>query len=245
MSDGKVLFVTGASSDVGQGIIREMASNYDVIWAHYNSSDKAIEDLKEIYGGKIRGLKADLSNESEVMDMIRKITETGCFPDHIVHLAALKAINMQFHKCKWEDYSKGIDVSLRSIVLILEAFIPKMRKKKYGKIVFMLTSYVIGVPPKFQNPYVVVKYALLGLMRNLASEYADKGITVNAISPEMIETKFLSNLPDVVRESNADKMPIGRNLVVADVVPAFSYILSEGANVVTGQNLGVTGGRVG
>ncbi len=106
----------------------------------------------------------------------------------------------------------------------------------------MLTAYVIGVPPKFQSPYITVKYGLLGLMRNLAAEYAGKGITVNGVSPDMIETKFLSQIPELIIEQNAKNTPMGRNLRVEEVVPTFEYLLSDGADLVTGQNIGVTGG---
>ena len=117
-----------------------------------------------------------------------------------------------------------------------------MAKKRHGKIVFMLSAYLLGVPPKFQSPYITVKYALLGLMRNLSAEYVSKGITVNAVSPDMMETKFLSNLPELVIEQSAKNNPLGRNIRVEEVVPAIEYLLSDAANVVTGQNIGVTGG---
>ena len=107
----------------------------------------------------------------------------------------------------------------------------------------MLTDSVIGMPPKFLSPYITVKYALLGLMKSLAVEYAGKGITINAVSPDMMETKFLSGIPELVIEQNAKNNPLGRNLTVDDVIPAFEYFLSEKANVVTGQNIGITGGK--
>lgn len=126
--------------------------------------------------------------------------------------------------------------------MILQAFIPKMSKQNYGKIVFMLSAYLLGIPPKFQSPYITVKYALLGLMRNLASEYAAKGIMVNAVSPDMMETKFLSELPELIKEQSAKNNPLGRNIFVDEVVPTIEYLLSPGSDVVTGQNIGVTGG---
>ncbi len=106
----------------------------------------------------------------------------------------------------------------------------------------MLSAYLLGVPPKFQSPYITVKYALLGLMRNLAAEYAAKGIMVNAVSPDMMETKFLSELPDLIKEQSAKNKPLGRNLFVEEVIPTMEYLLSSGSDVVTGQNIGVTGG---
>jgi len=149
--------------------------------------------------------------------------------------------NLQFHKNNWEVYQKEIDTSLRSIMMILKAFTPQMAKQKYGKVVFMLSAYLLGIPPKFQSPYITVKYALLGLMRNIAAEYASKGINVNAVSPDMIETKFLSELPDLVKEQSAKNNPLGRNIYVEEIVPTIEYLLSPASDVVTGQNIGVTG----
>lgn len=126
--------------------------------------------------------------------------------------------------------------------MILQDFIPKMSKQRYGKIVFMLSAYVVGIPPKFQSSYITVKYALLGLMRNLASEYASKGVMVNGVSPDMMETKFLSELPDLVKEQSAKHNPLGRNIRVDEVVPTIEYLLSPASDIVTGQNIGVTGG---
>ena len=109
----------------------------------------------------------------------------------------------------------------------------------------MLTSYTLGgVPPRFQSPYITVKYALYGLMRTLASEYASKGITVNGVSPDMMETRFLSEIPRLVIEKHAADSPLGRNITVQDVAPAIAYLLSDQAQAVTGQNLGITGGGI-
>ena len=77
----------------------------------------------------------------------------------------------------------------------------------------------------------------------MAVEYAGKGITINGISPEMIETKFLSETPELIVKSNARENPLGRNLVVGDVVPAIKFLLSDQAGCITGQNIAITGGK--
>ncbi|MCI9270119.1 MAG: SDR family oxidoreductase [Dorea sp.] len=242
MSDGKNLLVTGASSDVGAELIRNVGENYGKIWAHYRSSSGIIEELRDQIGKQIVPIQADFSNLESTVNFIEQICASGDIPDHIVHLSALKAHNLQFHKHTWENYQKEIDTSLRSITMILQCFVPRMAKKKYGKIIFMLSAYLLGVPPKFQSPYITVKYALLGLMKNLSAEYAAKGIMVNAVSPDMMETKFLSELPDLIIEQSAKNNPLGRNIYVQEVIPTMEYLLSEGSNIVTGQNIGVTGG---
>lgn len=242
MENEKVLLVTGASSDVGMALIRSVAGKYKKVWAHYHGSREGIDELQRTFGDVIVPIQADFTSEESTQAMIDVIEASGELPDHIVHLSAPKAKNLQFHKTTWESYQKELDTSLRSVTKILQAFLPKMAKKKCGKVVFMLTAYTIGVPPKFQSVYVTTKYALLGLMKSLAAEYAAKGITVNGVSPEMMETKFLSELPELIVEQNAQNSPLGRNLTVEDVVPAFTYLLSDAADAVTGQNLAITGG---
>ena len=245
MEDKKILFITGASSELGCELIRRVADNYTQIWSHYNTSIKELNSIREVYGDKIVPVQADFLNETSVRDMIKKILDSGKYPDNIVHLASSKVFNLQFHKCRWDDYQKIVDTSLRSIVMILEDMIPKMRKKGYGRIVFMLTSSILGsIPPRFQSPYITIKYALYGLMRTLASEYASRGITVNGVSPDMIETRFLSEIQEVIIKKNAEQNPLGRNMTVKDVIPIIDYLLSDKAEAVTGQNIGITGGAI-
>lgn len=242
MKDNKVLLVTGASSDLGGLLIERVVRNYDKVLAHYRNSDGAIRELSKKYCGHIIPLNADFSNIESTQMMINEIIDRGLFPDHILHLSSGKVQNMQFHKQTWDNFQKELDVSLRSIVMICQKLIPHMAKQKYGKIVFVLSAYLLGVPPKYESPYITSKYALLGLMKNLAAEYAPKRIMVNAVSPDMMETKFLSNLPDLVKEQSAKNNPLGRNILVDEVVPTIEYLLSDASDVVTGQNIGVTGG---
>ena len=243
MTDRKILLVTGASSEIGCTLINEIADNYDHVWCHYGNSDAELLKLKERFGDKIHLVQSDFSDINSIEGMIDHIVDTGLLPNNIVHLACNKAYNLQFHKCKWDNYQESIDIGLRSITMILERFIGTMVDDGYGRIVFMLTSYILGgIPPKYQSPYISTKYALYGLMRNLASEYAEYGITVNGVSPDMRETKFLSNISKHVIKMNADKNPLKRNMKVSDVIPVIEYFLSEEAEAVTGQNIGVTGG---
>lgn len=239
---GKVLLVTGASSDVGLSLIQEIYDNYDVILAHYCNLNHGLMELKEKLGDKLCLFQADFLEIDSVNEMLIEIKKMGNIPNHIVHLSAQRIVSKRFHKIKWEEYESAIQTTLRSIVTILNCFIPYMKKGKYGKIIFMLTSSTLNTPPGYQTSYVVAKYALLGLMKSLSVEYAEKGIMVNGVSPDMIETKFLRDIPEVIVRQNAEKNPLKRNLSVDDVVPTFVYLLSEAADAITGQNIGITGG---
>jgi 3-oxoacyl-[acyl-carrier protein] reductase len=203
-----------------------------------------LRELIDTYdtGGIIVPIQADFMDASGVDSMISQINGTGILPDHIVHLPAPKAYNKQFHKDKWKNYELGWEVSVRSAVLTLQAFIPNMVKNRHGRIVFMLTSCTQNYPAKFQASYVTVKYALLGLMKSLAVEYGDKGITVNGVSPDMMETKFLSEIPELIVEQNRGNSPLGRNILVEEVTPLIKHMLSDAGASMTGQNIAITGG---
>ena len=241
---GKVLLVTGASSEVGIRLIEKIYSDYDRIYMQYRTMNNELHQLIERLEPEcdIVAIQADFSDVESINNMIDEIKKSTILPDNIVHIPAPKAYNKQFHKDRWENYESGWDISVRSIVLILQAFIANMAKNRYGRIVFMLTSCTNNNPPKFQSSYVTVKYSLLGLMKSLSVEYISKGITVNGVSPDMMETKFLSELPELIIAKNRENSPIGRNIYVDEVVPVIQYMLSDSAASMTGQNIVISGG---
>ena len=235
----KTLLVIGASSEVGSALIARVAERYEVIWAHYRQWNDHLEALKGQFGDKIRFLQADLSSVPDTERMISDIKSADLVPDHIVHLTADKVFMQKFTKTKWESFDRAWTLSARSAVLLLQAFLPKMQKRKSGKILFMLSSATMDTPPRCQAAYVTVKYAMLGLVKSLAAEYVDKGITVNGVSPDMIQTKFISEFPDLMVEQYASTRPRKRLLSVEEVVPTFAFLLSEEADGITGENIGI------
>lgn len=240
----KVLCVTGASSDVGYCLIDRVADKYDAIVCHYRSSIEIIERLQEKHGSKIIPVMADFSDEKSTLDFIDFVNTSELSPEHFVHLVSDSSYtNIKYSKTNWTQFEMEINISFRSAVLCTQAFVPFMVKsKKCGKVVFMLSSQTTWEPLKpYSASYTSTKYALNGLMKSLSAEYASKGVTVNAVSPSMIDTKFL-DLPEIVKKINAEASPIKRLLSPEDVVPAFEFILSPGADTLTGQNIPVTAG---
>ncbi len=240
----KILLVIGASSDVGIELIKEVAQEYDFILAHHIGDNEKLLSLKEKLGDKLILLYGNFLEEESTYQFVKEIKNTGKIPTHIVHLPAGKCENIKFSKMSWERFEKDMNIALRSLVIVLNNFLPIMAKKKEGKVVVMLTSYTLNIPPKFLSSYVTTKYALLGLVKALANEYAGKGITINGVSPSMMETKFLENIPELIVQQNALNSPTGKNLVVQDVIPTFKFLLSDGANCIIGQNIAITNGNL-
>ncbi len=239
----KVLLVLGASSDMGMETIRELSGDCDCILAHYRSMNPGLEKLQAELGDKLLCLQADFSSEEEVLRCVEEIRQTGKIPTHIVHFPAPLCDNAKFPKIPWDTFQREIDISLRSIVLVLQALLPLMAKQRYGRVVMMISYVVNGAAPAYCCNYVVTKYALLGLVKSLATEYAGKGITVNGISPAWVNTKYIANQPELLVEKNRELSPIGRILEPQDIVSGIRFLLSDGAACVSGQNLSVTCGR--
>ena len=238
----KILLMTGASSDVGIKLLKEIKNDYTKIVCHYFNNDAKLVELNKQIGNKLILLKGNFNDNKGIDDFVEELKKLNLNITHVVHLPAKKSNPMKFHKTDDNDFIEGYNIAVVSIVKILKYVIPVMDKNGYGKIVFMLTSFTTNSVPKFQAAYITIKYALLGLMGDLAREYIPKGIRVNAVSPQMMETKFLSDMPDFVVKQNASENPFGRNITVEEVIPLFKLLLSEESDAIVGENVSVTGG---
>ena len=231
------LLITGISSDVGIEFVESYSDEYNLIMGQYVHMNDGLNRLKDELGDRLILVEADLSNEAGIKTIIDKIAATETIFDSFIHLASPKAENIQFRKESWNNLEEKLTVSVKSVYEILQAILPDMVKAKYGRVVMMLTAYTKGVPPKFQTSYVTSKYALLGLMKSLAVEYRPYGICINGISPDMMDTKFIEDLPHPVVEQSIKNSTFGRNLTPKDIVPEIKHLLSEDAKMISGHNL--------
>lgn len=120
--------------------------------------------------------------------------------------------------------------------------LPAMAKNGYGRVCVMLSSYVLGTPPKYMSDYVAAKSALYGYVKAAAAEYGEKGVCVNGISPNMMETKFLQNIDEKIIEMTAAGSSMKRNISVEETVNGILYLLSDEASYINGTNLNLSGG---
>lgn len=242
----KVFFITGASSDVGSAYIRSLERNKEecIVLGQYHSNGSGLESLKkECKYVELHLYCCNLSSPDSVNEMLSNINDDGYHPSHILHLAAAKLNYSRIRQFDWQGYLMQMEIQVHSFIEILKCFLPGMQKQRYGRIVIMLSECTLGVPSRFMSDYTMVKYSLLGLVKSLAVEYADKGITANGISPAMMETKFLSDIDDRVIQMNAENSPMKRNAAVEETMAAIGFLMSEHASYITGSNMNVSGGR--
>ena len=240
-----IYLITGATSDVGQALMRRLLPGMgteDKIIAQGCGDLSKLAGLCAEYPGAVRPFDVDLSNPVKVDAFVEAVRMTCPAPTHIVHLPALPVVNARFKAFDEERFAKDMEIQVHSIVKICKAFLPAMAKARFGRVLFIQTSYTIGCPPKNTAAYVMAKSTVGGLVKSLAVEYARFGVTVNAVAPSMMETNFLKDTPDLIVQAAAADNPMGRNATPDDVAPAMAFLLSEEARFITGVTLPITGG---
>ncbi|MBQ7615495.1 MAG: SDR family oxidoreductase [Butyrivibrio sp.] len=245
--DNKVFLILGASSDLGAVLIKKLNEDYmdSIFCMHYHSNDAALKEISFTNGNRGELFKADLSSPEDTGALIESLKEKELIPTHIVQLSASK---MRFTKLKdfdSERLDRDVRIQVYSFVEILKAFLPAMVKRKdHNKVVSVVSSVVNAKPPKSMLEYTLVKTMLLGVIKQLAADNEGKKININAVSPSMIDTKFLSDIDPRLVEMAAEASPGGRNAKVEDIVPAIAFLLSKDSDYLNGVNLNVSNGSV-
>lgn len=247
MNYESIYLILGGSSEVGCELLKQLNNEKSncLFWIHFYSNDKEIKQIELKNHNIIKCIKADLSNSDEVENLIQTIQSENCCPTHIVHLPATKFEYAKLKQFNWDKFCYDMEIQVHSLIQVLNSFLPEMiNRKDYNKVVIMLSSVTISSPPKHLMCYNMIKYTLLGLVKSLASDYSGKKVNINAISPSMMETKFLSNIDSRIIEMNAANSNESKNAIVCDIVPAIRFLLSKDSNYINGINLNVSNGNV-
>ncbi|HEX3695961.1 MAG TPA: SDR family oxidoreductase [Polyangia bacterium] len=243
----EALLLTGASSDLGLALIRRLLSRPEapLVLAHHRAGGggERLQALQREFGAeRIQLCAADFGDPAAAAALGDRIAAQHETPTQFVHLPALKLVYERFTKFDWARFEADLTIQVRVAVTLLQRFAPQMAKRPAARVVFVLSSVTRGVPPRFLSMYTVVKHAQLGLMKALASEYAGTGLTINAVSPSMVGTRFLDDIPEVARDLAAAQSPAGRHATPDEVVGAIAFLLSAEAGYINGAELPITAG---
>ena len=238
--------VTGASSGLGVTFAETLAEcgiNLVIAARRYERLVEVAEDLSSKYGVKVVPVKADVSKEDQVINMVKTAVERFGSVEILVNNAGIASLSPSVDM-SLEEWKKVIDVNLTGVFLCARAVAREMIKKKYGKIVNIASIYgaVGDIYPT--APYYASKGAVINLTRALAVEWAPHKINVNAIAPgffpsEMTESVFQD---EQALEYILSRTPLGRTGEPLDLKAALIYLASPASNYVTGQTIFVDGG---
>lgn len=239
----RVAIVTGASRGIGRAIALELAGRGASVIVNYNSSPVGADEVVSAAtaaGGNAAAVQADVSKEEQVDALFKKTVELYGKVDIVVNNAGVTRDNLII-RMKQEDFDTVIDTNLKSAWLMCKAAISAMMRKRYGRIINI--SSVSGVVGQAgQTNYSASKAGLIGLTKALAREYANRGITVNAVAPGFVLTDLTKDLPeDLVKQLNS-VIPLGRWGTPEEIARATAFFASDDAGYITGQVLNVDGG---
>ncbi len=245
MLKGKRILITGANSDLGLSVIELLIKKNANLVLFYHNNKQGIDELllnnpKWINNFEIK--QVDLTNSQVLEDSLNSILESGPV-DIFIHCPTIPIFYKDITKNSWFDFQSHMILQTRSFFEISKLIIPNMKLKKYGKIISILTSSVIGKPPNGLSTYITSKYALLGMSKCMAVELGKFGIRVNSISPSMMETNLTKNLPSKLKEITASQVPLeGKLAKPKDIAPAVLFLCSSDSDYISGENFIISGG---
>jgi acetoacetyl-CoA reductase len=205
----------------------------------YSEKDAWLLRMKE-NGYDFLAAEGDVSDYDSCETMVREIEAQFGPITILVNNAGITRDN-RFLKMPKSDWGAVLRVNLDSVFNLTQHVLPKMEKTGWGRIINI--SSVNGIKGQFgQANYAAAKAGILGFTLSLASEYAKKGITVNAIAPGYIATDMVMAIKEEAREKIIAQVPMGRLGKPEEIGALVAYLISEKAGFMTGATLNINGG---
>jgi 3-oxoacyl-[acyl-carrier protein] reductase len=237
--DGKIAIVTGAAAGIGETTARLFAAE----GAKVVACDISMEPLEEIVksikaeGGEAIAVKCDVSQESDVKEMIQTTIQEFGKINILINNAGITRDTLT-PRMTVENWDLVMSINLKGTFLCSKYALAKMERG--GKVVN--TSSIATLGNKGQSNYAASKMGVIGLTRTLALEYSRKKICINAIAPGAVDTPMLQAVPEKMREKMIEMIPLGEAIPPIDIARAHLFLASDEANFITGQCIFVDGG---
>ncbi|RDH80562.1 SDR family NAD(P)-dependent oxidoreductase [Mycolicibacterium moriokaense] len=231
----RAAIVTGGASGIGRAIVARLRSDGHRV---------AIVDLSP--SDEPNSFVADVTDPAAVQAAVTAARDALGPITILVNAAGVERFR-RFHNLSFEDWSRIVDVNLNGVFHTIGAVLPDMVAAGWGRIVNISSSSTHS-GQQFMTAYVAAKSAVNGLTKSLALEYGPSGITVNGVAPGFVDTPMLRSAEERqllggTISDNIERTPVRRVGRPEDIAAACAYLISEDAGYVTGQILGVNGGR--
>lgn len=240
--EGKIALVTGAAQGIGRTIADLLAARGAGVVVADIQQEAAASTAAQIaaHGTRTLGLSVNVADGESVKEMVSQALSSMGRIDILVNNAGITRDNLLV-RMKDDEWNAVLNVNLKGAFLCTQAAIRSMSKQRYGRIINIAS--IVGVMGNAgQANYAASKAGLIGFSKTVAREYAERGVTVNAVAPGFIDTAMTQALPEEARKTLMAQIPMGRLGTVDDVALAVSFLASDDASYITGQVLHVNGG---
>jgi 3-oxoacyl-[acyl-carrier protein] reductase len=234
---GRVALITGGSRGIGRVVAIALAEAGADIAVNYRVRENEAEQVRsqvESRGRRCVTVGANVSVAADVRRMVDTVEGALGAVAILVNNAGI-ARPQALEEITEADWDETIDVNLKSVFLVTQAVLPGMRAGKWGRIINM-SSAATQVGGIIGPHYTASKAGILGLTHAYASLLAGEGITVNAITPALIETEMIAGNP----QARPERIPVGRFGTTEEVAEVVVMLARNG--YITGQTINVNGG---
>jgi 3-oxoacyl-[acyl-carrier protein] reductase len=243
VGSGKVVLVTGASRGIGRAIALALGrGGHPVAIGFHRAGAEAASVAAEINAEGGAAVTIQLDVTASRFDL-SKLEQSLGTPTALVHAATpplmLKKIGEPGFDENLEAYLAAYVRAPLALTRMLEA---SMTAARWGRVVLIGTSALLGAPPAKMTAYVTGKSAMLGLARSLAVELGPAGVTVNVVSPGLTATDLTRDVSPRAQLAEAQRTPLRRIATPSDTAGVVTFLFSEAGSFVTGAHLPVSGG---
>jgi len=232
--------ITGGTKGIGREISRRFTGQGIKVYMNYSSDTMAAEAAGNELGSLSETIQADVSDQGQVNRMIEHIIEKEGRIDILVNNAGIirDGLLMLMPDRNWH---KVIETNLNSVYYCSKAVLRTMIGQRWGRIINIISpSALMGRAG--QTNYAASKGGILSFTRSLAREVARYGITVNAVSPGVIETELTKEMDEKIKREFISMIPAGRFGRPEEVANAAAFLASDEAAYITGEYISVDGG---
>ena len=241
----RTALVTGASRGLGAAMANSLAkAGHPVAVNFFRNGDRArqlCDDLKTC-GLTAQPFGADVRDEAQITRLVREV-EASLGPIEVLVVNATGHQPMlSVEEQTWQSYLDQLEFFVKSPLLLLQAVLPGMRRRGFGRVIQIGSEVVELGNPRFAN-YVAAKAAQLGQTRSWARELGHAGITVNLVAPGWIPTERSLDATEADKQAYAAAVPLRRMGLPDEVGRAVAFLASDAASFINGQKLAVNGGN--